>query len=252
MRLIDKVNPELKKYIISQVFPMYELNGESHGIEHINQVIKRTFEITEEYEESNEEAFKLDYDVLYVAAAYHDIGEHIDRKQHHIISGNMMFDDTNLDCFLSLEDKKITKEAIEDHRASNEKIPRSIYGRIILTADRNNSIDDFFKRRIGYCLERHPEYTLEEVQEEVFTSSLKKFGKDGYALNKPGYMPSKKLETYLETINDLLQSRQKFDEITSCYFKEMSKDKVSSSSIAQLPPELSNAIIIGSSIKENN
>lgn len=176
MGLIDKVNPDLKKYIISQVFPMYDLNGKSHGIDHVNQVMERAFEITEEYEEHNEEEFKLNYDILYVAVAYHDLGDHIDRKQHHIISSKMMFEDTNLDNFLSLGDKQLAKEAIEDHRASNEKIPRSIYGRILLTADRNNSVEDFFKRRIEYCLEHNPYKTLEEVQEEVFTSSLKKFG----------------------------------------------------------------------------
>lgn len=251
MRLVDEVNPDLKNYIISQIFPKYELNGKSHSIEHIKQVIERTFEITEEYEESKEEGFKLNYDVLYVAAAYHDLGEHIDRNQHHIISAKMMFNNTDLDRFLSQEDKELTKEAIEDHRASNEEIPRSIYGRIILTADRNNSVEDFFKRRVEYCLEHHPDYTLTEVQNEVYESSLKKFGKDGYAIDKTGYMPSKKLENYLITINELLQNRQKFDEITSTYFKEMFNDKASTSHILELPHELSNAIIIGGSTQEH-
>lgn len=49
---------------------MYALNGDSHGIEHINQVIKRTFEIIEEYEESDENKEKLNSELLYIVAAY--------------------------------------------------------------------------------------------------------------------------------------------------------------------------------------
>ena len=57
-----------------------------------------------------------------------------------------MFKDEKLDEFFSAEEKAIIKEAIEDHRASNEHIPRSVYGRIVLTADRDNNLTDFFKR----------------------------------------------------------------------------------------------------------
>ena len=41
-----------------------------------------------------------------------------------------MFEDKKLDEFFGLEEKTIMKEAIEDHRASNKHLPRSIYGRI--------------------------------------------------------------------------------------------------------------------------
>lgn len=41
-------------------------------------------------------------------------------------------------------------EAIEDHRASLEYIPRSIYGKIISSADRNTSIEDILKRTYEY------------------------------------------------------------------------------------------------------
>lgn len=64
-------------------------------------------------------------------------------------------------------------------------------------------------------------------------------------------MPSKKLETYLKTINKLLKDRQKFDEITSVYYNKIFNE-ASTSHILQLPPELSNAIIIGSNIQEHD
>lgn len=220
---INDVNPELKKYIETQIFPLYELNGESHGINHIQDVIRRTFEIVTEYMESEEyknSNIALNPNILYIVAAYHDIGDHIDRKKHHIISGEIMCIDSNLDEFISVKEKQIAKEAIEDHRASLDKHPRSIYGRIILTADRNNELDVFFMRRIMYCLEKHPEYSVEEVQEEVYTSANKKFGKEGYAIDKD-YMPSQKLSEYLKTIKELLLDKKRFNELVYKYYNAM-------------------------------
>lgn len=230
MALISKVNPKLKKYVEENIFPMYKLNGESHGIGHISQVIKRTFEIVEEYEENNPDKEKLNYNILYVVAAYHDIGDHIDRRKHHIVSAKIMYEDEKLDNFLSPEEKQIARDAIEDHRASNKHMPRSIYGQVILTADRNNSLPDFFQRRIKYCLERHPEYSEEQVIEEIYTSSIVKFGEEGYALNKKGYLPSKKLEKYLAQLSSLLSKRSDFENMVKYYYQsniaEMSSNKV--------------------------
>ena len=79
-----------------------------------------------------------------------------------------MFEDNNLDEFISPEEKITAREAIEDHRASNKNLPRSIYGRIVLTADRNDNLQNFFVRRINFCLEHHPEYSKEQVIREIF------------------------------------------------------------------------------------
>ena len=239
MNLIDKVNPELRKYVEENVFPMYKLNGESHGISHINQVIKRTFEIVEEYERKNPDKEKLNYDILYVVAAYHDIGDHINRRKHHIVSAQMMYEDKNLDKFFSPEEKEIAKEAIEDHRASNTKEPRTIYRRVVLTADRNNSIEEFFKRRIKYCVEHHPEYTEDQVVSELYISSTEKFGEEGYAFKKSCYMPSEKLEAYLQQINRLLQNREEFEKMTRYYYeKEKYSKEDSSHEATELPKDL--------------
>ncbi len=238
MGLIDRVNPKLRKYVEENVFPMYKLNGESHGIGHIEQVIQRTFEIVEEYEKNNPDKEKLNYDMLYVVAAYHDIGDHINRRKHHIISANIMYEDENLNEFFSQSEKQIAKDAIEDHRASNTKEPRTIYGKVILTADRNNSLEDFFKRRIRYCLEHHPEYTESEVLEELYTSSVEKFGEKGYAFKKSYYLPSKKLEKYLMQINTLLKNKKDFEMIGGHYYREYMKENVSNNSLAQLPEGL--------------
>ena len=118
MSLINKVNPELIKYVEKNIYPLYNLNGPSHNINHIEEVIKRSFQIVEEYEKTAENPVNINYDLVYIIAAYHDIGDHIDRKKHHIISGEIMFEDNNLDEFISPEEKITAREAIEDHRGN--------------------------------------------------------------------------------------------------------------------------------------
>ena len=225
MSLINKVNPELIKYVEKNIYPLYNLNGPSHNINHIEEVIKRSFQIVEEYEKTAENPVNINYDLAYIIAAYHDIGDHIDRKKHHIISGEIMFEDNNLDEFISPEEKITAREAIEDHRASNKKLPRSIYGRIVLTADRNDSIPNFFIRRINFCLERHPEYSKEQVIKEIYDSTIKKFGKDGYANEKPGYMPSRKLKEYFETLHRLIEDKEEFHRLSELYYEAVTRSQ---------------------------
>lgn len=225
MNLINRVNPKLRKYIEESIFPLYDLNGPSHGIKHIKEVIERSFQIIEEYEKNEKNPVKINYDLAYIIAAYHDIGDHIDRKKHHIISGEIMFDDHNLDEFISPEEKIEAKEAIEDHRASNKSLPRSIYGRIVLTADRNDSIQNFFIRRINFCLERYPEYSKEQVIKEIYDSTIKKFGKDGYANEKPGYMPSEKLKEYFKILHELIEDKDEFHRLSELYYEAVTRSQ---------------------------
>ena len=247
MSLEARVNPKLIEYIKSNVFPRYVLNGESHGMEHIMQVIQRTFEIGDEYEASNPEEEPLNANIAYVTAAYHDIGDHVDRKKHHIISGEMMMKDEGLDEFITPEEKLIIRDAIEDHRASNGEIPRTIYGRLVLTADRNNTLEDFFERRIKTSIERHPEFTEEQTLDEVYRSSDKKFGRDsGYALNKAGYLPSQKLQDHFRRITELLDDEEGFKAETRKRYRAIQEESSKTPGISQaLPLSFFQRITIG-------
>lgn len=251
MSLEARVNPKLIEYIKSKVFPRYTLNGESHGVEHIMQVIQRTFEIGDEYEANNPEEEPLNANIAYVTAAYHDIGDHVDRKKHHIISGEMMMKDEGLDEFITPEEKLIIRDAIEDHRASNGEIPRTIYGRLVLTADRNNELEDFFERRIRTSMERHPEFTVEQILEEVYSSSYKKFGRNsGYALDKAGYLPSKKLQNHFSIITELLDDEDRFKAEARIRYRAIQEKSDKTPEISQtLPPSFLKRITIGNVIR---
>ena len=65
MNLINRVNPKLRKYIEESIFPLYDLNGPSHGIKHIKEVIERSFQIIEEYEKNEKNPVKINYDLAY-------------------------------------------------------------------------------------------------------------------------------------------------------------------------------------------
>lgn len=71
--------------------------------------------------------------MVYTIASYHDIGHHVNPKIHEIVSAEIMYNDNMLKEFFNDEERKIIKEAIEDHRASSNHEPRNIYGKIVST-----------------------------------------------------------------------------------------------------------------------
>lgn len=127
------LNNELKMYIENNKFPKYERNEKGHQIDHINYVINICLELCRNKD--------IDINMLYTFAAYHDIGYYIDYKNHEIISAQIMYEDKNLKNFFSEQQLKIMKGAIEDHRVSLNRRPRSIYGELISSADRNIDVD---------------------------------------------------------------------------------------------------------------
>ena len=120
-----EIKPEVKEYIEEYIFPSYERNEEGHGIKHIQYVIDRSFFFAHRVD-------NIDLNMVYVIAAYHDIGHYIDAKNHEKISAEMLLADTHLRDFFSEEQIRIMGEAVEDHRASSEREkPRSVYGEIV-------------------------------------------------------------------------------------------------------------------------
>lgn len=205
------VNKELKKYIEENIFKVYDLNGEAHGINHIKNVLERAFELAD----GNKQ---IDFNMLYTAVSYHDIGDHIDRENHEKVSAKWMMEDEELDKFFSYEQKEIIKEAIEDHRASNKNIPRNIYGKILSSADRN--IDTYFYRSCKYGLEHYKDFTIEQQIERVYEHAIGKFGKNGYAVNK-FYIKDEKYNNYLKELQELIENKEEFYQKTKKVFEEI-------------------------------
>lgn len=190
---------ELKNYIENNVFKEYEKNEKGHGVEHIKNVIKRSFEISTNLD--------VDKRFVLVIAAYHDIGHHIDRNKHEIISAEIFMNDKFMENYFSLAERIVIKEAIEDHRASAKSEPRSIYGKIVADADRTISLDVSLKRTYEYSKFHYKEMSQEEVLEEAYRHIEEKFGENGYIKL---YFNDEKNLAALAEIRNVLKDKDEF------------------------------------------
>jgi len=198
---LEKVDNKLKKYIEEKILPEYELNDGGHNSEHIKYVLKRAFELGNEDE--------INYDILYTCVCFHDIACHIDRDNHEVLSAKRAYEDNFLNGFFNAIEMKIIREAIEDHRASLEYIPRNIYGKILSSADRKVEVKQYLLASISYEKKKNPEIDKNESVERSYQFAIKKFGKNGYAVNK-SYVEDLKYKKYLEDIQYLINNKESF------------------------------------------
>ena len=196
------INEELEKYIEKNIFPQYELNDMGHDLSHIKYVIDRSLKFAKTVDDIN-------LDMVYVIAAYHDIGHHIDAKNHEVVSAKILGEDKELKKFFNDEEIKTMVEAVEDHRASLEYEPRSVYGKIVSSADRNTIIDIPLKRTYAYRIEHFPSKDLSEIIEESREHLQKKFGRKGYATLKM-YFEDQSYYDFLDEIADLVENKEEF------------------------------------------
>lgn len=194
------MNNELVQYIENEIFPLYNRNEEGHGINHIKTVIKRSLELAKDYD--------VDLDMVYTIASYHDLGHYIDRKTHEIISAEIFMKDEKIRQWFTDEQRSIIKEAIEDHRASSNHEPRTIYGKIISTADRTIiDIDNTIKRSYSYGKRNYIGLTEEEQIERVYQHLTEKYGENGYA---KVYLEDKEFEDALDKLRQALLNKEEF------------------------------------------
>lgn len=211
-----KISNALEEYIQNNIFPIYNKNDQGHNLEHIKYVINRSIKFADTIPD-------IDYNIVYTVAAYHDIGHHIDPKKHELISAEIMYADDKLKEFFNDEERIIIKEAIEDHRASSKHEPRSIYGKIVSTADRNNTVESCLRRSYSYNKKLHPEYNDEQIFEDCHYYLNDKFGENGYAKS---YFKDEEYEKFLTDIRDILANKDRFIEIQRRYINELKNNGV--------------------------
>lgn len=194
------MNQDLIQYIENEIFPLYSRNEEGHGINHIKTVIRRSLELAKKYD--------VDLDMVYTIVSYHDLGHYIDRETHEIISAEIFMQDKTIKQWFTEEQRIIIKEAIEDHRASSNHMPRSIYGRIVSTADRAIiDIDTSIKRTYSYGKKNFIELSEEKQIERVYQHLKEKYGENGYAKT---YLEDKEFEEALYRLRQALSDKSKF------------------------------------------
>ena len=199
------IDIELKKYIENNILPLYDNNIGGHGIDHINFVINRSFELVKEFK------LEVDLNMVYVIAAFHDIGYKTNPDEHEEVSSQMFMNNQDMKKFFNDEQISVIADAIVDHRASLEYEARSIYGKIVSSADREISVRNMLERSIAFQKDKHKHEnpTTIEVINYSYKKLSSKYGKSGYAKM---YFKDKKYLDYLNEIQEILENKDKFIE----------------------------------------
>lgn len=196
----------LKEYIESEIIPRYDNFDGAHRRDHVRSVIGQSQELSRYYDVNPE--------ILYAAAAYHDLGLCEGREKHHLVSGRIIREDKTLLNWFSVEEIEVIAEAAEDHRASNETPPRSIYGKIIAESDRLIDPETVIRRTVQYGFAHYPQMNREQMWERTLTHLQKKYGYGGYLkLWIPESSNACRLEELRKIIADEKRLRSMFDRL---------------------------------------
>lgn len=200
------IKKEIQEYIETNIIPQYKNFDKGHNISHVRTVIEESLKL------AKTENVKLD--LVYVIAAYHDLGLSIDREFHHINSGKILEADKLLHQWFSDNEIKIMKEAVEDHRASSKNPPRSIYGKIVAEADRDIIPLKIIKRTIQYSIKNTPSDNKEVHWQHLVEHMAEKYAQGGYMkLWFKNSKNHKQLKELREIIADKVLLRKIFEEI---------------------------------------
>ena len=167
----ESVRSELIKHLEDKVLPEYELNDKGHGIDHAEYVIRRSIAFGKQA--------CCDIEMCITCAAYHDIMHHVDKNNHETLGGQRLYEDQKLREFFSEEQMVIMKEAVEDHRSSLKGEPRSIYGRVLSSADRSTDYRTAIKRSYYHNRKHNNELGFYETMQKVKDYIEGKYGVKG-------------------------------------------------------------------------
>lgn len=120
----------------------------------------------------------------------------------------MFEEDENIKKWFDTNEQKIIKEAIEDHRASCDYEPRSIYGKIVSSADRTIiDIDNTIKRSYAYGKRNYANLNEEEQIERIYNHLVNKYGEGGYVKM---YLEDEEFEEALNNLRIALLNKEEF------------------------------------------
>ena len=204
--MTNDINPDLIVYVEQRIIPRYAAFDSAHREDHARAVIERALELSAHYD--------VDINIVYAAAACHDLGLAVDRKTHHLESGRIIRSDATLAGILGPEGLEAAACAAEDHRASSETAPRSIYGRIVAEADRLIEPLTIIRRTVQYGLDHYPDLDKEGHWQRTLEHLKEKYGDGGYLkLWIPQSSNAARLEELRKIIRDEERLKRIFESI---------------------------------------
>ncbi len=202
----DRYN-EIAHFLEQEIVPRYDAFDAGHRRDHVHYVMNESQNLAQYYP-------SVDRAMLLVAAAYHDLGLEVGRKVHHTESGRIIRQDQRLLQWFTAEQIEIIAQAAEDHRASSDHEPRSIYGRIVAEADRQIDGDTIVRRTIQFSFKHYPDLSKEENYARFIEHMAEKYDEGGYLkLWIPESANAKRLLAFRQLLHQPVALREKFDEI---------------------------------------
>ena len=200
-------------YIEAEILPRYDAFDKAHNRKHAITVLVKSLRLAQHYDVSPA--------MVYTIAAFHDTGLVEGREHHHTASARIIREDKRLKELFTAEEIEIMADAVEDHRASSSKPPRTIYGKIVAEADRIIDSTTIMTRTIQYGLSHYPELSEEGHIERAVAHIKEKYGEGGYLkLWIPESDNAAKLQDFRALIDNETELRE---HLQSIYNKEKSE-----------------------------
>ncbi|ADV42689.1 HD domain-containing protein [Bacteroides helcogenes] len=200
-------------YIETEIIPRYKEFDKAHNLSHVHTVIEESLALARRHPEADER-------LVYAIAAYHDTGLCRERATHHILSGEILMADSNLHQWFTEEELLLMKEAVEDHRASTDHEPRSIYGRIVAEADRIIDTDITLRRTVQYGLKQNPTADEEWHYQRFYKHLMEKYAPGGYLKL---WFPDGKNAERLKELQKIIADTEKLKQIFHRIYTEESR-----------------------------
>lgn len=198
---------EIRAFIDREIVPRYDAFDAGHSRDHVLTVMSQALKLAEFYPE-------VDRCILLVAAAYHDLGLINGREHHHSDSARIVREDERLKQWFTDEEIGTIADAAEDHRASSNHEPRTIYGRIVAEADRIIDGDTIVRRALQYGMKHEPGLDREGQYRRLMEHMREKYDYGGYLkLWIPESDNACRLEAFRQTLADENAFRNMFDRI---------------------------------------
>lgn len=210
MENLKSVSTEIIGYVEREIIPRYASFDKAHQEDHVRMVIEQSLKLVENIPSAN-------INMVFVIAAFHDLGLVNGRENHHRDSRRILEADEFVRAHFTPEQIRLMGEAVEDHRASNSRKPRSEYGLIVAEADRFIDPETIIRRTIQYGLANYPQLDRAGHYQRIFKHLNDKYGSNGYL---KVWIPWSNNAKNLKKLHVLLTDKSRLDEIFNLIFDE--------------------------------
>ena len=180
----DEVFDSLKLWVEQEVLPQYGHFDAAHRVDHARRVIARAMTLYRHLRgrlaPPTAPIATMMPEMVYTAAAMHDLGLAEGREEHHLASGCRIRACRELRRWFDEEQVEKIAQAAEDHRASAAAPPRSMLGCIVAEADRDIEPETIVRRTVEYGLSHYPQLDREGHWQRTLEHLHEKYAEGGY------------------------------------------------------------------------